>query len=154
MLCCSNHKLSTHSMPDNKKTRIAVVCGYSASQHGMALIHELGKIPHADLTFVACVQTFTFSRLKHLLQRYGWRDALEKFRNVFFRTSTNRFAEEIESIGNYLAERKIAYRSVHAVCQALRMKYISISSLNSVPFLNELSKNERKGRIRSEVKTF
>ena len=142
MLCCSNHKPSIHSMPDSKKIKIALVCGYSASKHGIALVHELGKIPNGDLAFVACVQTFTFSRLKHLLKRYGWRDALEKFRNVFLKTAKNRFSEEIEFIANYLVERKIFHTSVNAACRAQRIKYISISSLNSASFLNALSKNE------------
>ncbi len=129
-------------MPDNKKIKIALVCGYSASKHAIALIHELSKIPNGDLALVACVQTFTFSRLKDLLKRYGWRDALEKFRNVFLKTAKNRFAEEIEFIGDYLLERKIFDRSVGAACKALGIKFISIPSLNSTGFLKELSGNE------------
>lgn len=84
-----------------------------------------------DLQLVAYVKTFTVKRLQQLLKRYGWRDALEKFRNVFLKSKNNRFVLETDYIKDYLEEQRIKRSSIKSLCIDFKVKSVAIPSIES-----------------------
>lgn len=113
-----------------KKLRIAVTSGYSSSKHAIALLHEISTIPDAEVVLLLQVKTFTLQRLKQLLRMYGWRDAWEKFKNVFIGNSNNRFADEIAPINDFLKSRKIDFKSTSELCRKKGTNIKWVKSLN------------------------
>lgn len=129
-------------MSEQQKLKVAVVCGYSKSMHGIAIIDALSKMSGIELQLVACVKTFTTHRVKQLMKRYGMRDALEKFRNVFLRNSNNRFADETAYIKKYLVKQNIIHSSVNATCKDVNVEYISIGSVEDKGLLKKMMSNQ------------
>lgn len=109
--------------------------------HGIAIIDALSKMPGVELQLVACVKTFTVHRVKQLMKRYGMRDALEKFRNVFLKNSNNRFADETAYIKKYLNKQKIVHRSISTVCRAVNVECMSIDSVEDKELLKKMMSN-------------
>lgn len=61
---------------------------------------------------------------------YGWRDGWEKFKNVFIGDPSNRFAEEVVPINNYLKERRIDFKSTTQLCAKLSINVKKVVTLN------------------------
>lgn len=104
----------------------------------MALLHEANAIPNVQVVLLLQVKTFTGKRVKQLLRMYGWRDGWEKFKNVFIGDTTNRFAEEVVPINNYLKEREIDFKSTTQLCTKLNINVKKVVTLNDQAALNEL----------------
>ena len=124
-----------------EKLRVAITSGYTASKHAIALLHEISALPEVEVVLLLQVKTFTFKRLKHLIRMYGWRDAWEKFRNIFLSSKQNRFAEEILPMNNFLNERKIGSTTTLKACQKLNVKVKRVRSLNEEDSLNSIKQN-------------
>ena len=124
-----------------EKLKVAITSGYTASKHAIALLHEINSLPQIEVVLLLQVKTFTFKRLKQLIRMYGWRDAWEKFRNVFLSSKQNRFADEITPIRNFLKEKKIESTTTLQACQKLNIKVKRVQSLNDEDALNTINKN-------------
>jgi len=113
-----------------KKLRVGITSGYSASKHAIALLHEINSLPGVEVVLLLQVKTFSFKRLRQLIRMYGVKDAWEKFKNVFLSSNTNRFADEIEPMNQYLKNRKIVSPSTASSCKELNIAFKKVKSLN------------------------
>lgn len=123
-----------------KKLRVAITSGYNASKHAIALLHEISALPHVEVVLLLQVKTFTIKRLQQLIRMYGWRDALEKFKNIFLSSKSNRFVEEIMPMNNFLRERKIKSTTTKQACQELKINVKLVQNLNekvSIDFIKQ-----------------
>jgi methionyl-tRNA formyltransferase len=113
-----------------KKLRIAITSGYGASKHACALLHEISLLPGVEVVLLLQVKTFSFQRLRQLIRMYGVKDAWEKFKNVFLRSSNNRFADEVGPINQYLKDREIRSSNTVSGCKELNIEFKKVKSLN------------------------
>lgn len=125
-----------------EKLRVAVTSGYSSSKHAIALLHGINQLPNIEIVLLIQVKTFTIKRIKQLLRMYGWRDAWEKFKNVFVGDSTNRFVDEILPINNFLKEKKIDFKSTIQLSKRLNISVKRVVTLNDQASLDALSNNK------------
>lgn len=125
-----------------EKLRVAITSGYSSSKHAIALLHGINQLPNIEIVLLIQVKTFTIKRIKQLLRMYGWRDAWEKFKNVFVGDSTNRFVDEILPINNFLKEKKIDFKSTIQLSKSLNISVKRVVTLNDQASLDALSNNK------------
>lgn len=125
-----------------KKLRVAITSGYNASKHGIALLHEISALPHVEVVLLLQVKTFTIKRLKQLIRMYGWRDALEKFKNIFLSSKSNRFVEEVMPMKNFLRERKIKSTTTKQACRKLKIKVKLVQNLNEKVSIDCIKQNK------------
>ncbi len=125
-----------------EKLRVAITSGYVASKHAIALVHEINRISEVEVVLLLQVKTFTVRRLKQLLRMYGWKDAWEKFKNVFIGNSSNRFVDEVKPINSFLAERKIDFKSTNEICKKIGAQVKWVASLNEEKSIAAIKANK------------
>ncbi len=106
-----------------------MLSGYSSSKHAVALLAGLHALPHVEVIFCANVKTFSLKRILSLIKRYGWRDAFDKFRNVYISSRGNKFEDETKFITEFNLNNNVLFKNVASACAKLHIQFISIASL-------------------------
>jgi methionyl-tRNA formyltransferase len=119
--------------------RIIITAGHDKSLHAIALMDQLLSRGHQiEACFV--VKTFQIIRFHKYLKLYDWKTLKAKFFTHVLNSQSTFLSKEIMPIKGHLQDRNISLRSIKRFCSLRKIRYYSVSNLNSTNSVSEAAR--------------